>query len=1654
MKFEISHDNLNNLLQSTKNSKPKSSITDENIQKKLLIHIRDIEKKIKFLTSNKEKATLFYEIGLIWRNQIGDTRSAIINFQKSYEADNSYLPNLKAVREIFISKKNWDFVLDIINTELNYIEDKNEKLYLIILKSEILNNYKNDFEASKKNLLEYLNGNDDEQFFVVRKIKFLLFKNNKFNEYGDLIENLLSNAKTNDFKEAILIDILTLALQERYKPKENISYYIEQLFLLNKKLNIPSYNINWDAIAKQLRIELDKDKDFNANNLYILYRTYKDILKNKSEANKILIGNYQKIKDNFLLLCELENHYAENYNWEKLIDIQKKKFNLLETDKERSNLFYKIGDIFLTKLNDIKNAKKYYSKSLELSNNNLSTIRALSKIAYLENDIKGLVDYHLKEISLSNNNKLNAILYFKIAEIYLKNKDYELAETYYLKSRNTDDSYYPATRSILKLYRANKKWNKVIDVLNLVIKDSADPDKVLSLKIEIGKLYFKRLQDFSKSIKIFKTIVDDYGYNMEVVNYLEELYKRSSFWDDLINLYDFKLKYIVDQYDKINLLMNISDIFVNNLKNKNNSIPYLKMVLDISPNYIPALQKLSSIYKESKNWNELIELNLNEIEFISSNQKKSILLKEIATIYKNELNNLEKAMEFYELALEYDVNNFEVFSELEYIYNSLKLNNKLIDLLGEKIDNSTSNNLKSDYSCKIAEYYAENSPKDAIEKYGEALKYNPNNKIAFEELKSLYLKSKKIKKLITLIMDYGDRKKPENNFYIAQLYYLYLNNFAYSEKYLKKALSIKKEKKYYDFLIRLYFDNNKFENIILIKDDYIKFLEGEELHAFLQYIISFTEYNKTINYFPIKEYILLFNNNTHSHVFYKLFNMLYKNALWNDLIILILIRLEDIENKREKIDLNYHLALVYEYYKKDYEKALSYYQKVIDLEQNHFLALQGKNRLYNLTGNTDGIIEMLKNENYDKLLPEVKNEMLYKNSVLLIEKFNKYDDAEILLLKILNETPSDDRAFNKLYDLYLLNHKYEKILKIIDNKIPTVNDLSYKEGLLIKKSETILLVNPNNIKESIIVLNRIIKINPNNIKAKMKLINFYFREQNYQEIIKLGELLATKNIGVENYQKVLFFLFKSYLIGEHIDKLMAISDMLLENQLLSFEEMDNLLPIYKRNKNKQQVLELLLSLISYDSKNKIDYMLEYLELSKKIIDQERWQEKILHWLQVTKSIELLNYYSKFFIDNSDYLSAVSILEENIDSFNDKNIKSSIHKRLGDLNLNLNNIDKTIDNYKLAVNLNGNLAALNKLRKIFSSDDNYIKEVLSYYPEIIKKDMNNIFLINDLFYIYKSLEKEISVYNMASFIHSIKLENKNANKIYQSLKLEYPKKYKLYSDNNFIFIKSNKDNLVLREILYTAIHGLGKLTQKTVSDYKNIEKISQKSNYKIWKTFTELKDKLEITEIDLYINKLEEKEFNFIYPDNLALIIPNSMLNMDQAQLTYFIAVQLDRIKSMNFLLNYHSIDSLIKFMKMIINYTSDEKIFNDNKLDNYHKLFSKGTSRTIRKKLYSLKNTMSSVNWNDFDFKQFIGASYKTSLNLGAVLVEDVNILLRAILKFNNLNNLTMNSDEIIEQLSMIPELEEIFKYLLGDNYIALLNSLKVKLINKKIDKK
>jgi hypothetical protein len=388
--------------------------------------------------------------------------------------------------------------------------------------------------------------------------------------------------------------------------------------------------------------------------------------------------------------------------------------------------------------------------------------------------------------------------------------------------------------------------------------------------------------------------------------------------------------------------------------------------------------------------------------------------------------------------------------------------------------------------------------------------------------------------------------------------------------------------------------------------------------------------------------------------------------------------------------------------------------------------------------------------------------------------------------------------------------------------------------------------------------------------------------------------------------------------------------------------------------------------------------------------------------------------------------------------------------LGDLNLNLEFTAVAIGFYKKAVDLNGNLSAINKLRNIFSSDDKYIEEVLSYYPKIIKKEISKIFLVKDLFYIYKNLNKDLSVYNMASIIYSLKLGNEDAENIYKSLRTIFPEKYNVYDNSSFVFLKSTDDNLLLRELFYIGMGGINRLSKKTTSDFKNIEKITPKTSVKIWNTFSSIKEKLDFESIDLYLNKDTSIEtFDFIYPDNLALIIPSSMLNMDQAQLSYFISVQLDRIKSMNFLLNYHSIESLIKFMKIIINYTSEQKIFDDSTLDDYYKLFSKGISRTTKKKLYSLKNMLVSINWKDFDLVKFITSSYKTSLNIGLIISEDINILVRALLKTKNLNNLTMSSDELLEELSNIPELEEVLKFLVEDKYIALLNSLNVKIINK-----
>ncbi len=1468
----------------------------------LLESMKKIEVEIESIDDDSEKAILFYEMGLIWNEQLHNARKAIISFQKSYDADSNYLLNLQTVRNIFVQKKNWNLALDILDIEIEFTDDDEARLFLEILKLDIIFEKNNNFGALQKEI-QVITENYELNIFALTKIRFFYIEKNKFQDYLRLLEKIVLNT-TKFCRYFILLDMITIYYKYNLKLELSINIYTNALFDSNADFLFVIPDLNWKSFAHYLK------KNQDPKRIYQLYKVYKSKLKDNSEANKLLISSYPYIKDDYLGLEELEEHYGKSYNWEKYIDIQGKKIKLLEDPEEKSNVYYQVGHIYLNEMKNGDRAKIAFETAVKFNKHNMSAIRALSKIAYKKKDKKSLIKYHLMESKNITNPDLKAVMFFRIAEIFRTERAYEFAETYYLKSLEFDKNYWPSFDSLLTIYKKSKQWGKYISILKGEISNTENVEKQNKLKYKIGTIYIEYLNDF-KSAKSYLESIPEYDYEGTLNSHLSYIYEQESDWESLITFYNKRLREISDSQEKIKLLFSIAKLYIKELNNTEQGIKFLKKILRITPNYLPVIKELGILLRKNEKWEELIELNLDEIKLIESKYKRSVRFIEIAEIYEKQLKDTEKSLKYYEQAFKEDNKNFQAIAALKYLYINLKKKEELVNFLKNRINSISSNRVKAAYSCRIAEIYNEsNHIKLGIEFYEQALKYEPKNSLAINTLKVLYLQDKQIDR-VALFLEKDDN---DNSYFsLAQLNFMYLNNNEKAEQYLLNAISRAPQEKYFAFLTKIYSDNN--EAILKIKNTYKRFLNKKELLSFSRYISAVS--TKT-DYLPITEWIDIFNHNPLTFRFYDIFSVLKKTQEWDILITLLTMRLEITTDVEERLNLNFYLGKVYHFYKKDYSKALKYYSNVIGLDSSHLLASKLREALYKETGNTQGMIDAITNSSKGD-----KSEELYENSLLLINKFKKYKEAVNLL------------------------------------------ELAYKN-------------------------------NREDFKIILKLAELYLITDNYKNYISLF-----------NYSK---------------DK--------LDKEALT------------------KIIEKSIPTIA--SKESVDnsFLPNFMKISYEYLDDRTWNQMIHNWIDKYDNFELVDKYLKYLLTINKINESILLLNSRIEVTTDKDQLVILYQKLGELKLIHKNEFEALNSYKKAFSLGKSIESLKAIQKIYLENNKYTRNILKEFPPLIKENINYLFLLEGLFYAYKKTNKRRFTYDISLLLHFLNTKDIEIQETYKHNREAYPRNYDIYSKNLSIYLFDKKDSLDFRDMFLLALQGIGKFSKKTTSSYSKLEKITSKDVE--WSIFNEVKNNTKMKNLELYIKK-DGTDYNidYIYPDELALVVPEALFKINKNEIKYLLTQAIDRFNSLNFLLKYHSVNEIIDLMKGIINFFLKDEIFKGKNSLAMQKIFGKGVSRSLKKDLSLYEDIGAKVDWKNFDFSSFLDNSYNTSIRIGLVASQGVGFAIKAIIKQNNKSNGFFNYELISQYAQEIPDIDYVTKYSITDQFILLKELLGIKLNEK-----
>ncbi len=178
----------------------------------------------------------------------------------------------------------------------------------------------------------------------------------------------------------------------------------------------------------------------------------------------------------------------------------------------------------------------------------------------------------------------------------------------------------------------------------------------------------------------------------------------------------------------------------------------LASVVEANPTLEAPRRALADALRGQEKWKELVDALRDEEKNVTTKRGKVAALRDLASVYRDQLRNDVQAMNALSQATEVDPDNLEVYDELASQYEAKKRWPDLVKTLDAKAEHVPDPAAKIALRLQIANLYVNrfSNQAEAIKQFEAVLELEPQNREAIEHLLQVYEKRRDWEKLLAL----------------------------------------------------------------------------------------------------------------------------------------------------------------------------------------------------------------------------------------------------------------------------------------------------------------------------------------------------------------------------------------------------------------------------------------------------------------------------------------------------------------------------------------------------------------------------------------------------------------------------------------------------------------------------------------------------------------------------------------------------------------------------------------------------------------------------------------------------------------------------------------------------------------------------------------
>ncbi len=629
---------------------------------------------------SRRAAALHLEMGKLLEEHFGELDRAMYHYQQAVRTDSQNVEALSAARRLYQEKGEWNMAARLLQAEIRLTAQPGRRTELLFEFGKILAQRLHDLRGAAKALQEVLAAEPGHA--EATEVLAEVYASPDWREPGGLAQAArlyyqVARWRLRDGREeealgylqrAVACDpTLREAVADLAQVYEGLGRYEELDALLEQQIQRAREPEVLDYLLQRAQVLADYLGDREAAR-----QCYEEALKYEGFGGAAS--------------AYLRDFYVESGDYAKLAELLERELEGLTDPAARLEKMMELAVLYRDRLENRDKAAVYLHQVLELDPTNRAALAYYEDHFRSKGDWRGLADL----LAFAVDNGLEAGVpaeelipkLEELAEIAeRKLGDIEWAMDAWRQLAALDRGHEKAEAEVRRLDRKLRMWQSIVASLERDLEAAQTPAERMEALLRMARAYWDKRIDPVRNIELLNEVLAYDPQNADALRMLAELYRRESDWEGLANTLKLLLDVVTDKAERTNVLRELATISYRELGNLRDAGWACTKVLELVPGDAEAVSLLCNILEDMEDWPKLIKTLRYHARATGSREEKLQVLRRMAALATEKLQDDVLAAEAWEKILELDPEDQDAVTALTSLYERLGRWSELADVL-------------------------------------------------------------------------------------------------------------------------------------------------------------------------------------------------------------------------------------------------------------------------------------------------------------------------------------------------------------------------------------------------------------------------------------------------------------------------------------------------------------------------------------------------------------------------------------------------------------------------------------------------------------------------------------------------------------------------------------------------------------------------------------------------------------------------------------------------------------------------------------------------------------------------------------------------------------------------------------------------------------